>query len=159
MLHPFLTSVGSRDTCRSVRGNRSLVNITPWPTNTSSSSVTRSQRNAWLSILQLRPMIVPRVISTNGPTNVPSPISQPNRLTSSGEKIRTSFPSLTSASTMRPLFAAHHDDDAGPRPQADAVEDPIARSQPSFGGVGREEVHDVRRQEEGKPDGGRHAPV
>ena len=33
----------------------SLVNITPWPTKTPSSSVTPSQMKVWLEILQWRP--------------------------------------------------------------------------------------------------------
>ena len=37
-------------------GSRSLVNITPWPTNTPSSIVTPSQMKVWLEILQLRPI-------------------------------------------------------------------------------------------------------
>ena len=59
------------------RGNLSLMNITPWPTKTSSSIVTPSQTNVWLWILQRAPMDAPRWISTNGPIRVPSPIEQP----------------------------------------------------------------------------------
>ena len=55
------TTVQSASVCRlpsalTARGCRSLVNITPWPTNTPSSSVTPSQMNVWLEILQWRPI-------------------------------------------------------------------------------------------------------
>ena len=49
------------------RGNLSLMNITPCPTKTSSSSSTPSQTNVWLWILQFAPTTAPRWISTNGP--------------------------------------------------------------------------------------------
>ena len=53
-------SVCSCPSAVSARGNRSLVNITPWPTNTPSSSVTPSQMNVWLEILQAQPTTAPR---------------------------------------------------------------------------------------------------
>ena len=52
---------------RSWRGNLSLTNMTPWPTNTSSSMVTPSQTKVWLCTLQRAPILAPRWISTNGP--------------------------------------------------------------------------------------------
>ena len=42
------------------RGQRSLMNITPWPMKTSSSIVTPSQMKAWLEILQRAPIFAPR---------------------------------------------------------------------------------------------------
>ncbi len=42
------------------RGKRSLMNITPCPTNTSSSMTMPSQTNVWLWILQLPPTTTPR---------------------------------------------------------------------------------------------------
>ena len=45
-------SVLSSPLAPSARGKRSLTNITPWPTNTSSSMSTPSQTNVWLWILQ-----------------------------------------------------------------------------------------------------------
>ena len=59
------------------RGVLSLTNMTPCPTNTSSSIVTPSQMNEWLWILQRAPTVTPRWISTNGPIRVPSPIEHP----------------------------------------------------------------------------------
>ena len=58
-------------------GRLSFTNITPCPTNTSSSIVTPSQTNVWLEILQRSPTTAPRWISTNGPIRVWSPIEQP----------------------------------------------------------------------------------
>ena len=59
------SSVQSSSVCRrpsavSARGNRSLMNITPWPTNTPSSIATPSQMKEWLEILQKRPTAAPR---------------------------------------------------------------------------------------------------
>ena len=59
------------------RGYLSLTNMTPCPTNTSSSIVTPSQTKVWLWTLQRAPIRAPRWISTNGPIRVASPISQP----------------------------------------------------------------------------------
>src|SRR5690606_37427257 len=62
------------------RGRLSFTNITPCPTNTSSPMTTPSQMKVWLWILQRAPITTPRWISTNGPTRVASPSSQPYRL-------------------------------------------------------------------------------
>ena len=51
--------------------------MTPWPTKTSSSTVTPSQTNEWLEILQRAPMAAPRCTSTNEPMVVSSPTVQP----------------------------------------------------------------------------------
>ena len=59
------------------RGKRSLTKITPWPTKTSSSSVTPSQMNEWLPILQRRPTTARFWISTKGPMRLSSPMRQP----------------------------------------------------------------------------------
>ncbi len=59
------------------RGKRSLINITPWPTKTSSSMVTPSQIKVWLDILQFLPIKAFFWISTKGPILVPSPMRQP----------------------------------------------------------------------------------
>src|SRR5205814_5558802 len=61
------------------RGLRSLMNITPCPTKTSSPISTPSQMNVWLWILQRRPMRAPRCTSTKVPIRVSSPIEQPYR--------------------------------------------------------------------------------
>jgi hypothetical protein len=62
----FFTRVGSITQSCSVcgcplalvaRGKESLINVTPWPTKTSSSIVTPSQMNVWLEILQFRPTV------------------------------------------------------------------------------------------------------
>ena len=45
--------------------------------NTSSSMVTPSQMKVWLEILQRRPMLAPRWISTKVPIREPSPTLQP----------------------------------------------------------------------------------
>src|SRR5215470_15346677 len=74
--------------------------MTPWPMNTPSASSTPSQMKEWLSILQRRPILTPRVISTNGPMNVSSPIEQPKILTSCRSKMTTPAPSSTSGSIM-----------------------------------------------------------
>ena len=58
-------------------GNRSLMNMTPWPTNTPSPIVTPEQMNEWLEILQFLPMVASDWISTNAPIFVLSPIVQP----------------------------------------------------------------------------------
>jgi len=80
------TSVGSTDQSDSpcgepssfvARGRRSLVNITPCPTNTSSSIVTPSQTNVCEEILQRAPIVAFFWISTNAPMRVSSPIRQP----------------------------------------------------------------------------------
>ena len=71
------SAVCSSPFCVVARGNLSLTNITPWPTNTSSSIVTPSHTNVWLWILQRAPITTPRWISTNGPTRVSSPIAHP----------------------------------------------------------------------------------
>src|SRR5262245_37515164 len=63
------------------RGSRSLMNITPWPTNTSSSIVTPSQTNVWLDTLQRAPITAFFCTSTKVPRRVSSPIRQPYRLT------------------------------------------------------------------------------
>ena len=73
------------------------MNTTPWPTKTLSSIVTPSQINVWLEILQLSPIVASAWTSTKAPTFVPFPIVQPYRLTRSGWKMRTSFPSFTVA--------------------------------------------------------------
>src|ERR1035437_696867 len=70
-------------------GYASLMNMTPWPTNTPSSIVTPEQIKLWLEILQLAPMEAPRCTSTNAPTFVPSPILQPYRLTRSRSEERS----------------------------------------------------------------------
>ena len=77
-------SVCSRPSGVSARGKRSLVNMTPWPTKTPSSIVTPSQMKLWLEILQRRPTITPRWISTNAPMRDASPMRQPYRFTSCG---------------------------------------------------------------------------
>jgi hypothetical protein len=59
------------------RGSGSLMNITPCPTKTSSSTVTPSQMKVWLWILHRAPMVTFFWISTNVPMRVSSPISQP----------------------------------------------------------------------------------
>ena len=59
------------------RGRLSLMNMTPWPTKTSSPISTPVQTNVWLWILQRAPTFTPRWISTNVPTRVPSPRLQP----------------------------------------------------------------------------------
>ena len=41
-------------------GTLSLMNITPWPTKTSSPISTPSQMNVWLWILQRAPIVAPR---------------------------------------------------------------------------------------------------
>jgi hypothetical protein len=74
--------------------------MTPCPTKTSSASATPSQMKEWLSIRQRRPMVTPRVISTNGPMKVSSPMVQPERFTRSRLKMRTFLPRMTSSSTM-----------------------------------------------------------
>src|SRR5437660_5780913 len=80
--------------------------MTPWPMNTPSASSTPSQMKEWLSIVQRRPILTPRVISTNGPMNVSSPIEQPKILTSCRSKMTTPVPSSTSGSIMsRHLYA------------------------------------------------------
>src|SRR6185295_3107696 len=102
------TSTQSASVCSSpfgasARGNKSLVNITPWPTKTPSSMVTPSQMNEWLEILQARPITAPRWISTNAPTRDPSPIVQPYRLTSCGWRMATSSPRTTSEAIIEGL--------------------------------------------------------
>src|SRR5262245_46601894 len=80
--------------------------MTPWAMNTPSASSTPSQMKEWLSIVQRRPILTPRVISTNGPMNVSSPIEQPKILTSCRSKMTTPAPSSTSGSIMsRYLYA------------------------------------------------------
>lgn len=59
------------------RGRLSLMNMTPWPTNASSSITTPSQMNVWLCTLQRAPMTAPRWISTKVPIRVSSPMRQP----------------------------------------------------------------------------------
>ena len=59
------------------RGKRSLVNITPWPTKTSSSITTPSQMNVCEEILQRAPTVAFFWISTNAPMREPSPTVQP----------------------------------------------------------------------------------
>ena len=59
------------------RGNRSLMNITPWPMKTSSSMVTPAQIKECDEILQRDPILTPAWISTKAPITVPSPIEQP----------------------------------------------------------------------------------
>ena len=51
------------------------MNITPWPTNTSSSMVTPSQTKVCDEILQRRPTTAFFWISTNVPIFVPAPIA------------------------------------------------------------------------------------
>ena len=53
------------------------MNITPWPTNTSSSIVTPSQTKVCDEILQRRPTTAFFWISTKVPIFVPSPMRQP----------------------------------------------------------------------------------
>src|SRR5262245_9396548 len=77
--------------------------MTPWPMNTPSASSTPSHMKEWLSIVQRRPILTPRVISTNGPMNVSSPIEQPKILTSCRSKMTTPAPNATSGSIM-----SHH---------------------------------------------------
>ena len=86
MLAPSSTVVGSSVQSASVwspppsavaRGRLSLMNITPWPTNTPSPIRTPSQTNVWLWILQCAPITAPRWISTNVPIRLWSPIRQP----------------------------------------------------------------------------------
>ena len=50
------------------------MNMTPWPTKTSSSIVTPSQTNVWLWILQRAPIEAFFWISTKVPIRVSSPI-------------------------------------------------------------------------------------
>src|SRR3954449_2397841 len=84
--HPFLTLVGkhvqSLAVCRlpsglTARGYRSLVNMTPCPMKTESSTVTPEHRKEWLEILQFSPTRTPLWISTNGPIRVPVSIWHP----------------------------------------------------------------------------------
>src|SRR6185503_18223240 len=65
------------------------MNITPWPTKTSSSMVTPSQTKVCDDTLQRRPMVAPFWISTKAPIFVPAPTWQPYRLTSSRWKMTT----------------------------------------------------------------------
>src|SRR6266403_1231431 len=53
-----------------------------------------------LSLHDALPILTPRVISTNGPMNVSSPIEQPKILTSCRSKMTTPVPSSTSGSIM-----------------------------------------------------------
>jgi hypothetical protein len=53
------------------------MNMTPCPTNTSSSIVTPSQMNVWLEILHRAPIEAFFWTSTNDPTRESSPIRQP----------------------------------------------------------------------------------
>jgi len=54
--------------------------MTPWPTNTSSSSVTPEQMKVWLDTLHQRPMTAPACTSTNAPMRDSSPTRHPYRL-------------------------------------------------------------------------------
>src|SRR5262249_5961675 len=65
-------------------GYVSLMNITPWPTNTPSSIVTPSQMKVWLDILQFAPLDAPFWIPTRLPIFGPPPTRHPYRFTSSG---------------------------------------------------------------------------
>src|SRR5438132_4568206 len=71
------------------------MNITPCPTNTSSSMATPSQMKVCEEILQSEPIVAFFWISTNAPIFVSSPISHPYRFTRSGWWIITSRPSRT----------------------------------------------------------------
>ena len=62
------------------RGWRSLVNITPWPTNTRWPMWTPEQMKLCVEILQWSPMVASRWISTKAPTRECLPIVQPYRL-------------------------------------------------------------------------------
>src|SRR5439155_10328343 len=62
------------------RGSRSLMNITPWPTNTSSSIVTPEQTNVWLDILHRAPALAPAWTSSNAPIRLSSPTRHPYRV-------------------------------------------------------------------------------
>src|SRR5262245_39734180 len=75
------------------------MNITPWPTNTSSSMVTPSQMNVCEEILHSRPTDAFFWISTKAPIFVPSPTAQPYRFTRSRWWMTTSRPRRTSAAT------------------------------------------------------------
>src|SRR5512140_3692133 len=89
---PFLMNVGMQTQSASVwspppsavdRGYMSLMKVTLWPMNTSSSIVTPSQMKVWLEILQFFPIFAPFWISTKVPILLWSPISHPYRLTKS----------------------------------------------------------------------------
>ena len=75
------SSVWGEPSGRVARGRRSFMNMTPWPTKTSSSISTPSQTNVWLEILQRAPMRAPFCISTKVPMRVSSPTRQPYRFT------------------------------------------------------------------------------
>jgi hypothetical protein len=64
--------------------------MTPWPTKQSSPTVTSSQMKACDWIRQRLPIETSFWISTNGPTNVSSPISHPYTL--HGSTITTPSP-------------------------------------------------------------------
>src|SRR6266568_381134 len=92
------------------------MNMTPWPTNTSSSIVTPSQMNVCEEILHRAPIVAFFWISTKAPTLVSSPMLHPYRLTRSGWTISTFWPSATlevigiasrSSGPARGLHCAH----------------------------------------------------
>ena len=76
------------------RGKRSLMKVTPCPIKTSSSTVTPSQMNVWVEILQRLPIRAPFWISTKLPIFTSSPISQPYKFVNAN--ILTRSPSFTS---------------------------------------------------------------
>ena len=76
-MHTQSASVWSPPPSAVARGYMSLMKVTLWPMNTSSSIVTPSQMKVWLEILQFLPIFAPFWISTKVPILVWSPISQP----------------------------------------------------------------------------------
>jgi hypothetical protein len=66
------------------RGMRSLMNMTPWPTNTSSSMSTPSQMKVCDEILQSAPIVRVLLDFDESADLVPSPTWHPYRLTRSG---------------------------------------------------------------------------
>ena len=120
---PVLTSTGSTFQSFPVwssplgvvaRGYKSLTKVTPWPMKTWSSIVTPSQMKVWLEILHRRPTFAFFWISTNAPTFVSSPMSQPYRLMNFASL--TPFPSLTSGAMHRYSFTAGPLSTSGPAP-------------------------------------------